>query len=40
LTFSEAVYLELAVRRNLPLATLDREIQNAVHGENVVVISK
>lgn len=39
LTSYDAAYLELALRRGLPLATLDVELQKAVHAESVVVFS-
>jgi predicted nucleic acid-binding protein len=35
LTLYEAAYLELALRRNLPLATLDEEIHRAARNEKV-----
>ena len=39
LTGYDAAYLELSVRRGLPLATLDVELQNAAKAEGVAVIS-
>jgi predicted nucleic acid-binding protein len=35
LTLYDAAYLELAVRRNLPLATLDRELRDAAKAVGV-----
>ena len=32
LTLYDAIYLELALRRNLPLATLDRALRSAAEG--------
>lgn len=37
LTTCDAVYLELALRRKLPLATLDKALQAAMHAEKVPV---
>lgn len=37
LTLYDAAYLELAQRRDLPLATLDRELQVAATAERVVL---
>ena len=37
LTLYDAVYLELALRRRLPLATLDAALLGAAIAENVVV---
>ena len=38
LTLYDAAYLELAQRRNLPLATLDGKLATAARGENVALI--
>lgn len=38
LTMYDAAYLELALRRNLPLATLDGDLQTAAHNEGVSII--
>jgi predicted nucleic acid-binding protein len=38
LTLYDAAYLELALRRGLPLATLDRELRTAAAAENLVVL--
>ena len=38
LTLYDAAYLELAQRRNLPLATLDRELRAAAKAEHVVLL--
>ena len=38
LTVYGAAYLELALRRGLPLATLDRELRAAAEGERVAVL--
>jgi predicted nucleic acid-binding protein len=35
LTFYDAVYLELAIRRNLPLASFDRDLFGAARIESV-----
>jgi len=35
LTLYDAAYLELALRRELPLATLDRDLRVAANAENV-----
>ena len=35
LTLYDSAYLELALRRNLPLATLDEDLQRAARGEKV-----
>lgn len=35
LTLYDAAYLELALRRNLPLATLDRDLRRAASAEKV-----
>jgi predicted nucleic acid-binding protein len=34
----DAAYLELAQRRGLPLATLDRELRAAATAENVILL--
>ncbi len=38
LTLYDAAYLELAQRRALPLATLDRELRAAAAGESIVIL--
>jgi predicted nucleic acid-binding protein len=38
LTFYDAGYLELAARRNAPLATLDRALAKAARKENVALL--
>jgi predicted nucleic acid-binding protein len=38
LTLYDAAYLELAVRRGLPMATLDGELRAAAEAENVAVL--
>jgi len=38
LTTYDSAYLELAVRRNLPLATLDRELRAAAQSEGVELL--
>lgn len=38
LTVYDAAYLELAMRRGLPLATLDRELRLAAHTERVALL--
>jgi predicted nucleic acid-binding protein len=38
LTLYDAAYLELALRRGLPLATLDRELRSAASAEGVVLL--
>lgn len=38
LTTYDAAYLELAIRRNLPLATLDEELRRAAKAEKVSVL--
>jgi predicted nucleic acid-binding protein len=38
LTLYDAAYLELAQRRNLPLATLDRELRTAAAKEAVALL--
>ena len=38
LTLYDAAYVELAQRRNLPLATLDQEMRSAAHALNVEVL--
>jgi predicted nucleic acid-binding protein len=40
LTLYDAAYLELALRRGLPLATLDGELRTAAMAEGVVVLGK
>jgi predicted nucleic acid-binding protein len=37
LTLYDAAYLELAQRRGLPLAALDRELRSAAGAEGVVI---
>ena len=38
LTLYDASYLEVAIRRNLPLATLDSELRTAAVAEKVVLL--
>lgn len=38
LTFYDAVYLELAMRRQVPLATLDEALARAAAGENLELV--
>jgi predicted nucleic acid-binding protein len=38
LTLYDAAYLELAQRRGLPLATLDRDLRTAAHTEGVILL--
>ena len=38
LTLYDASYLEVAIRRNLPLATLDSELRTAAAAEKVVLL--
>ncbi len=38
LSVYDAVYLELAARRSLPLATLDRALANAARAERIAVL--
>ena len=38
LTSYDATYLEIAIRRGLPLATLDRELQTAAKAEKVELL--
>jgi len=38
LTLYDAAYLELAIRRSLPLATLDRELREAANLEGLVLL--
>ena len=38
LTTYDAAYLELALRRNLPLATLDGDLRRAAKAENVQIL--
>jgi predicted nucleic acid-binding protein len=40
LTLYDAAYLELAVRRNLPLATLDAELREAAERQRVKLLGK
>ncbi len=40
LTAYDAAYLELALRRGLPLATLDRELRVAAKAENVTLLGE
>ncbi len=40
LTSYDAAYLELAIRRRLPLATLDKELIQAASKEGVVVLGR
>jgi predicted nucleic acid-binding protein len=38
LTLYDAAYLELALRRELPLATLDRDLRNAARAEDAQLL--
>jgi predicted nucleic acid-binding protein len=40
LTLYDAAYLELAQRRGLPLATLDKELRDAATAEGVILMGK
>ena len=40
LTVYDATYLELALRRGLPLASLDRELRAAAEAENVALMGE
>ena len=40
LTVYDAAYLELALRRGLPLASLDRELRAAAEAENVALMGE
>ncbi len=40
LTVYDAAYLELALRRGLPLATLDRELREAARAEQVELLGE
>lgn len=40
LTVYDAAYLELAIRRKIPLATLDRELRAAAESERVKIIGQ
>ncbi len=40
LTLYDAAYLELALRRRLPLATLDRELRKAAEAEAVPLLGR
>ena len=40
LTVYDAAYLELAIRRGLPLATLDGDLRAAAQAEGLVVLGK
>jgi predicted nucleic acid-binding protein len=40
LTFYDAAYLELSLRRSLPLATLDDELRTAAADERVVLLGR
>jgi predicted nucleic acid-binding protein len=40
LTLYDAAYLELAMRRGLPLATLDRELRAAATAENIILLGE
>jgi predicted nucleic acid-binding protein len=40
LTLYDAAYLELALRRGMPLASLDRELRAAAEAEAVVVLGE
>jgi predicted nucleic acid-binding protein len=38
LTLYDAAYLEAAIRRSLPLATLDAELQAAANAQNISLL--
>jgi predicted nucleic acid-binding protein len=38
LTLYDAAYLELAARRRIPLATLDRAVEKAARNERVMLL--
>ncbi len=40
LTAYDAAYLELALRRNLPFATLDKQLLTALHANSVTLYAK
>jgi predicted nucleic acid-binding protein len=40
LTVYDAAYLELAMRRRLPLASLDRELRTAAQAENITLLGE
>jgi len=40
LTVYDAAYLELAIRRRLPLASLDAELRSAARDENVALLGR
>jgi predicted nucleic acid-binding protein len=40
LTVYDAAYLELALRRGLPLASLDRELRAAAEAENIALMGE
>jgi predicted nucleic acid-binding protein len=40
LTLYDAAYLELALRRKLPIATLDAELRAAAEAEGIVVLGE
>jgi predicted nucleic acid-binding protein len=40
LTVYDAAYLELALRRNLPLATLDQELRQAARAEDATLLGE
>jgi predicted nucleic acid-binding protein len=40
LTLYDAAYLELAQRRGLPLATLDKELRDAATAEGVILLGR
>ncbi|WP_446742070.1 type II toxin-antitoxin system VapC family toxin [Silvibacterium acidisoli] len=40
LTVYDAAYLELALRRSLPLATLDKDLRKAAHKEKVILLGQ
>ena len=40
LTAYDAAYLELALRRNLPLATLDKQLLTALHASGFTLYAK
>jgi predicted nucleic acid-binding protein len=40
LTLYDAAYLEVAIRRGLPLASLDRELRGAATAENIMLLGE
>jgi predicted nucleic acid-binding protein len=40
LSLYDASYLELALRMNIPIATFDRQLKQAAHKRNVIIINE